>query len=191
MNTEQLPHLETFAKAAEAGSFTAAARALGLTQAAKADPVLGWGLGGWIQHIPQAQVSLNVWPTKEIWAQAHSEPIQWVCETGAVGLLLLSLWCYTNRALAAVKEIERAVDPVDHPKTLGGTPMAHMGFMTKIGAHIARASTTVLMREWSARAALEAIEREELTWLGGVPTQLALMLMLPDFGSFDLRTAGP
>ena len=47
--------------------------------------------------------------------------------------------CYTNRALDAVREIEHAVDPVDHPKTLGGTPMAHMGFMTKIGAHIVHA----------------------------------------------------
>jgi len=95
---------------------------------------------------------------------------------------------FTNRALDAVREIEHAVDPVDHPKTLGGTPMAHMGFMTKIGAHIARASTTVLMRQWSARAALEAIEREKLTWLGGVPTQLALMLMDPQFGLFDLSS---
>jgi len=95
---------------------------------------------------------------------------------------------FTNRALDAVREIEHAVDPVDHPKTLGGTPMAHMGFMTKIGAHIARASTTVLMREWSARAALETIEREKLTWLGGVPTQLALMLMDPQFGLFDLSS---
>jgi DNA-binding transcriptional LysR family regulator len=34
MNAEQLPHLETFAKAAELGSFTAAAKALTLTQAA-------------------------------------------------------------------------------------------------------------------------------------------------------------
>src|SRR3954471_24508461 len=34
MDAEQLPHLETFAKAAELNSFTAAARALGLTQAA-------------------------------------------------------------------------------------------------------------------------------------------------------------
>jgi DNA-binding transcriptional LysR family regulator len=33
MAAEQLPHLDTFAKAAEAGNFTAAARALGLTQA--------------------------------------------------------------------------------------------------------------------------------------------------------------
>jgi molybdate transport repressor ModE-like protein len=34
MTTEPLPHLETFVEAAESGSFTAAARALGLTQAA-------------------------------------------------------------------------------------------------------------------------------------------------------------
>jgi DNA-binding transcriptional LysR family regulator len=34
MAPEQLPHLDTFAKAAEAGNFTVAARALGLTQAA-------------------------------------------------------------------------------------------------------------------------------------------------------------
>src|SRR5438045_5184483 len=34
MDAEPLPHLETFARAAELSSFTAAARALGLTQAA-------------------------------------------------------------------------------------------------------------------------------------------------------------
>jgi len=34
MSTEQLPHLETFAKAAELSSFTGASRALGFTQAA-------------------------------------------------------------------------------------------------------------------------------------------------------------
>jgi DNA-binding transcriptional LysR family regulator len=34
MSVEQLPHLETFLQAAELGSFTAAARALKLTQAA-------------------------------------------------------------------------------------------------------------------------------------------------------------
>jgi DNA-binding transcriptional LysR family regulator len=34
MSVEQLPHLETFAQAAESGSFTATARHLGLTQAA-------------------------------------------------------------------------------------------------------------------------------------------------------------
>ena len=119
-------------------------------------------------------------------AVGEDDPVAIVYTSGTTGLPKGA--CYTNRALDAVREIEQAVDPVEHARTLGGTPMAHMGFMTKIGAHIARASTTVLMREWSARAALETIERERLTWLGGVPTQLALMLMNPDFGSFDISS---
>jgi DNA-binding transcriptional LysR family regulator len=41
MGSEQLPHLETFAKAAELSSFTAAARALGLTQAAVSQRIQG------------------------------------------------------------------------------------------------------------------------------------------------------
>jgi DNA-binding transcriptional LysR family regulator len=48
MNSDLLPHLETFIKAAEAGSFTAAARALGLTQAAVSQRIgtLERSLGG-------------------------------------------------------------------------------------------------------------------------------------------------
>lgn len=72
---------------------------LGLIRAALSDPVLGWGLGGWMAQVPAAQVKFNVWPTGEMWAQAHSEPVQWICETGAVGLILLGLWCYTHRAI--------------------------------------------------------------------------------------------
>src|SRR5204863_1052070 len=49
-------------------------------------------------------------------------------------------------------------------------------------------ATTVLTERWTARATLEAIERERLTVLGGIPTQLALMLLDPDFGSFDLSS---
>src|SRR5207302_11391655 len=119
-------------------------------------------------------------------ATAPDDVVAIVYTSGTTGLPKGA--AFTNRALDAVRDIEQQVDAVEHPKTLGGTPMAHMGFMTKIGAHIARASTTVLMKQWSARAALETIERERLTWLGGVPTQLALMLMHPDFGSFDISS---
>jgi DNA-binding transcriptional LysR family regulator len=41
MTSDQLPHLETFARAAELSSFTAAARALGLTQAAVSQRIQG------------------------------------------------------------------------------------------------------------------------------------------------------
>ena len=31
--------------------------------------------------------------------QAHSEPIQWECETGAFGVILLGLWLWSHRAM--------------------------------------------------------------------------------------------
>jgi acyl-CoA synthetase (AMP-forming)/AMP-acid ligase II len=95
---------------------------------------------------------------------------------------------FTASALESVRAIEHEVDPVEHPKSLAGTPLAHMGFMTKIAAHIDRATTTVFIDRWSARGALELLERERLTWLGGVPTQLNLMLMDPKFAEFDISS---
>jgi acyl-CoA synthetase (AMP-forming)/AMP-acid ligase II len=96
---------------------------------------------------------------------------------------------FTQRALDAVRRIEAASDGGDGGAPARGIqsiPMAHMGFMTKIGAFVARASTAVLMRRWSAREALELLERERLTRIGGVPTQLALMLREPAFATTDL-----
>ena len=114
------------------------------------------------------------------------DPVTIVYTSGTTGLPKGA--AFSNKALEAVRRIEREVDPVDHPKTLAGTPLAHMGFMTKIAAHLDRASTTVFIDRWSARAALEMIESERLTWLGGVPTQLTLMLMDPKFGEYDLSS---
>jgi acyl-CoA synthetase (AMP-forming)/AMP-acid ligase II len=42
------------------------------------------------------------------------------------------------------------------------------------------------MERWTARSALELISSERITHVGGVPTQLALMMMDPLFGDFDL-----
>jgi DNA-binding transcriptional LysR family regulator len=57
----QLPHLETFAKAAELSSFTAAAHALGLTQAAVSQRVhaLEAALGAPVFHRPGGRVRLT------------------------------------------------------------------------------------------------------------------------------------
>ncbi len=95
---------------------------------------------------------------------------------------------FTAGALEAVRRIEAALDATPHTVGLQATPMAHMGFMTKIAAFIARTSASVLMTEWSARAALELIEREGVSAIGGIPTQFTLMLMDPRFASFDLSS---
>ena len=63
------------------------------------DPVLGYGLGGWNQRIPVLQQREGFMPAKEVWREAHNEPLQWLVETGLVGLLLLGLWLYDHRRM--------------------------------------------------------------------------------------------
>lgn len=71
----------------------------GLSQWITTDPILGFGLGGWAQRIPALQVKLGVAPTPELWQEAHNEPLQWLIETGVVGLALLVCWLWTHRAM--------------------------------------------------------------------------------------------
>ena len=94
---------------------------------------------------------------------------------------------FTLNAIEAVRRIETALEPgLDRTSGLQATPMTHMGYMTKIASHIGRRAKTVLMQKWTARSALELISSERITHIGGVPTQLALMMMDPRFGDFDL-----
>jgi len=71
----------------------------GAWQAVTTDPVLGFGLGGWAQQIPQAQLAQKFFPTPEMWMQAHNEYVQWLTETGLVGVVLLCGWLWTHRAM--------------------------------------------------------------------------------------------
>src|SRR5882724_447010 len=65
----------------------------------RTDPILGYGLGGWAQQIPAFQRQLQFAPTPELWAEAHNEPLQWLVETGLVGLVLLACWLWTHRGM--------------------------------------------------------------------------------------------
>ncbi len=71
----------------------------GLRDAAVYDPILGYGLGGWGRRIPALQVQQGFFPTNEVWAEAHNEPIQWAAEVGLVGLVLLGCWLWQHRAM--------------------------------------------------------------------------------------------
>ena len=117
---------------------------------------------------------------------APSDPVAIVYTSGTTGLPKGAT--FTISALEAVRRIESALEPgLDRTSGLQATPMTHMGYMTKIASHIQRRAKTVLMEDrWTARTALELIERERITHIGGVPTQLALMMMDPEFGRFDL-----
>jgi acyl-CoA synthetase (AMP-forming)/AMP-acid ligase II len=113
------------------------------------------------------------------------DPIAIVYTSGTTGLPKGATFTVSN--IEAVRRIETTLEPaLDYTSGLQATPMTHMGFMTKIASHIARRAKTVLMERWTARAALELIAAERITHIGGVPTQLALMMMDPEFGRFDL-----
>jgi acyl-CoA synthetase (AMP-forming)/AMP-acid ligase II len=115
------------------------------------------------------------------------DPVAIVYTSGTTGLPKGATFTLAN--LEAVRRIEEAVEPgLAHTSGLQATPMPHMGYMTKIASSIGRRSKTVLMEKWTAREALELISRERITHIGGVPTQLALMMMDAKFSEFDLSS---
>lgn len=71
----------------------------GLRHVVAYDPVLGLGLGGWSKYVPAWQMQANYVPTKELFREAHSEPVQWIAETGVIGLVILGGWLWTHRAM--------------------------------------------------------------------------------------------
>jgi len=68
---------------------------------------------------------------------------------------------------------------------LSSTSFAHLGYMTKLPQALRGGGTTFLMGRWSAGDALEMVERHRITGLGGIPTQVALMLSHERFESTD------
>jgi acyl-CoA synthetase (AMP-forming)/AMP-acid ligase II len=69
-----------------------------------------------------------------------------------------------------------------------GTPLAHVGYMSKILGHIEDRQTTVMLDAFKARTVLETVQAERITHLGGVPTQWALLLRDADLDRFDLSS---
>ncbi|MBV8984082.1 MAG: long-chain fatty acid--CoA ligase, partial [Acidimicrobiia bacterium] len=71
---------------------------------------------------------------------------------------------------------------------LAGTSFAHLGFMSKLEGVLMRGGTTFLMERWTARDALRLAVDHKLTGLGGIPTQVALMMREPGFDDADLSS---
>jgi acyl-CoA synthetase (AMP-forming)/AMP-acid ligase II len=72
------------------------------------------------------------------------------------------------------------------PPMLASTQFAHVGVMTKLPWYLALGSRIHLLERWRAADALRVIADEGITSIGGIAPQLALMLRVPDFESYDL-----
>jgi acyl-CoA synthetase (AMP-forming)/AMP-acid ligase II len=112
------------------------------------------------------------------------DPVAIIFTSGTTGLPKGA--CYCNRQLAFITQTDVG-DAWDTPgRSFTGTSFAHLGFMTKLPGNLRRGGVNFIMTRWRAHDALVLLEREKMTTVAGVPSQLALMLRDPGFDAFDL-----
>jgi len=68
------------------------------------------------------------------------------------------------------------------------TSFAHLGPMTKLAGSLVRGGTTHILARWTPSAMLELVERAGVSVVGGVPTQIAMLLDHPDLARRDLSS---
>jgi len=115
-----------------------------------------------------------------------NRPVALVFTSGTTGSPKGVLFC--NKQLDAVTAIDVGDRWGGGPRALASTSLAHLGPMTKLGGTLRGGGTTFLMRRWTAGAALRAVAEHGITFLGGIPTQVALMMEHPSFGKTDLSS---
>jgi acyl-CoA synthetase (AMP-forming)/AMP-acid ligase II len=113
-------------------------------------------------------------------------PVAIVFTSGTTGLPKGAV--FAARQLQAITDIDVGDRWGGGGPTMAGTSFAHLGPMTKLPGVLRRGGTTHLMDHWRAEDALALIERMRLTGIGGIPTQVALMLRHPAFGSTDVSS---
>jgi acyl-CoA synthetase (AMP-forming)/AMP-acid ligase II len=113
-------------------------------------------------------------------------PVAIVFTSGTTGTPKGALYC--NRQLEFITRTDVGDASGGGGRSAVGTPMAHLGFMTKLPGNLRRGGTSFIMRRWRAADALRLAAEHRMTTVAGVPTQLALMLREPDFDAYDLDT---
>jgi acyl-CoA synthetase (AMP-forming)/AMP-acid ligase II len=113
-------------------------------------------------------------------------PVAIVFTSGTTGAPKGALFC--NRQLSAICAVDVGEAWGGGGRTLVGTAMSHLGFMTKLPGNIRRATASYLTPRWRAEEALRFTAEHRLTTTGGIPTQVALMLQVPDFDAYDLSS---
>jgi acyl-CoA synthetase (AMP-forming)/AMP-acid ligase II len=118
---------------------------------------------------------------------AGDDPVAIVYTSGTTGQPKGAL--FALRSLEAVSRTRADMRMGRGERVLaGGTPLAHVGYMSKILGHIEDRQTTVILDAFKARTVLETVEAERITHLGGVPTQWTLLLRDPELDRFDLSS---
>jgi acyl-CoA synthetase (AMP-forming)/AMP-acid ligase II len=113
-------------------------------------------------------------------------PVAIVFTSGTTGTPKAAL--FSNRQLDAISEIDGGKRFGGGGRTISATSYAHLGYMTKLPQVLRSGGTTYLMDRWDAGRALELIASRKITSLGGIPTQVAMMLRHETFARTDVSS---
>ncbi len=113
-------------------------------------------------------------------------PVAIVFTSGTTGLPKGAV--FAGRQLSAITDIDVGDTWGGGGSGYAGTSFAHLGPMTKLPGVLRRGGVTFLMDHWRAGDALAMIERERLSGIGGIPTQVALMLRHEAFERTDVSS---
>jgi acyl-CoA synthetase (AMP-forming)/AMP-acid ligase II len=111
-------------------------------------------------------------------------PVAIVFTSGTTGAPKGALFC--NRQLAFITSVDVGDRWGGGGVGLAGTSLAHLGFMSKLPGFLRQGSTSYMVRRWRADEALRLTAEHKMTSVAGIPTQVALMLRVPDFDRYDL-----
>jgi acyl-CoA synthetase (AMP-forming)/AMP-acid ligase II len=95
---------------------------------------------------------------------------------------------FCDRQLDAIGEADGGRRWGGGGRGLASTSFAHLGYMTKLPQVLRGGGTSFLMGRWSAGEALAMVAKYGITSLGGIPTQVALMLAHESFEETDISS---
>ena len=112
-----------------------------------------------------------------------SRPVAIVLTSGTTGTPKGAV--FTGKQLAAVARIDGGDVRGGNRPLLGSTEFPHVGVMTKLAWYLTSGARMHLMRRWRAADALRIVAEQRIPSVGGISTQIALMLRDPSFDDYD------
>jgi acyl-CoA synthetase (AMP-forming)/AMP-acid ligase II len=113
-------------------------------------------------------------------------PIAIVFTSGTTGVPKGAVFCGSQ--ISFITECDVGANWGGGGAAVTGSALAHLGPTTKLAGSLRRGTTQYLTTAWNARDALARISELKVASVGGVPTQIALMLADPEFDRFDLSS---
>ena len=121
---------------------------------------------------------------------APDSPVAIVFTSGTTGVPK-GAW-YTHRNLLALADIDTrryaSGTPPFQKHFMAGLSFAHIGMMARIGLQLGHLGTSIIHDTFDPATVLATIEAERLPHLGGIPTQIIMLLDHPDRARHDLSS---